>query len=113
MAGYRAFYIMGPSRPGWKDKLRLVAAGVVGIVVLGAALILSLSLLLILVPIGVVAYLFRGRILRSLFGAAQRRAEPQAQPPGTGRPQPREADGVVIETDYRIVEPRQPGTPRD
>ena len=112
MAGYRAFYIMGPSRPGWKDKLRLVAAGAVGIVVLGAALILSLSLLLILIPVGIVVYLFRGRILRSLFGAAQRRAQPQPQPEGSG-PQKRAADGVVIETDYRIVEPREPGSRGD
>lgn len=103
MAIYRTFYISGPGS-GWKDKLRLFAGAAVGVAILIAAIILSLSLALILIPIGLVAYLFRRQILKSLLGASVRR-QPQAAP--GEREAAREAGGVTIETDYRIVEPRQ------
>lgn len=100
MAIYRAYFISGPTKTSWKDRLRLAAAAVVGIGVLIGALVLSLSLLFVLIPVGIVVYLFRGRIAAALL----RRAG--LEPQGTARPsRGAEADGTVIETDYRIVEP--------
>jgi len=112
MTMYRAYFISGPQRrAGLMDKLRLAAAGVVGLVIVGAALVLSLSLLLILVPIALVAYLFRRQIIAALFrragmadpaaaaAAAAAEADERARP--TGRTT---ADGVTIETDYIVVE---------
>jgi hypothetical protein len=101
MAIYRAYVISGPARSSWKDRLRLVAAAVAGIVILASALILSVSLLLVLIPVGLVAYLFRGRILRALF----RRAGVEMPTAAAPEPSPRQAsDGVIIETDYTVID---------
>jgi hypothetical protein len=100
MAIYRAYYISGPNRTSWKDRLRLAAAAAVGIVILVSALILSLSLLLVLIPIGIVVYLFRRRILRALF----RRAGVVTPDEPVEEPVARQTDGVVIEADYTVVD---------
>lgn len=101
MASYRAFYISGPGT-SWKDKLRVAALIAVGGAVLLAALVLSLGIALVLVPVGLVAYLFRRQILRAMVGSLQQRAQPAAEGfrPETG-PQ---SGPVTIETEYRIVE---------
>lgn len=101
MAIYRAYFISGPARSSWKDRLRLAAAAAAGIVILASALILSVSLLLILVPIGFVAYLFRGRILRALFRRAGVEMPAAAAPEAAPR-QP--SDGVIIDADYTVID---------
>lgn len=121
MTMYRAYFISGPQRrAGLMDKLRLAAAGVVGLVIVGAALVLSLSLLLILVPIALVAYLFRRQIIAALFrragmadpmaaaaAAAAAEAEERARPAGRDA-----SDGVTIETDYIVVDRTRPDDAR-
>jgi hypothetical protein len=97
MTVYRAIYISGPGRTGWKDKLRLALAAVVGGAILIAALILSVSLALLLIPIGLVAYLFRRQILRGLLGSMEARMGPQ-------RPRPDERGGAVIDADYTVID---------
>ncbi len=118
MTMYRAYFISGPQRrSGLMDKLRLAAAGVVGLVIVGAALVLSLSLLLILVPIALVAYLFRRRIIAALFrragmvdpaAAAAAAAAASAASERPANPHRADASGVTIETDYVVVERDRP-----
>ncbi|MCX5495020.1 hypothetical protein OSH11_09915 [Kaistia dalseonensis] len=106
MATYRAFYISGPNS-SWKDKLRLAAAVIVGGAILVGALILSLSLALILVPIGLIAYAFRRQILRSMLGSLQRQQQQQQR---TQSPEPERTDfrsdgaGPTIEADYTVID---------
>ncbi|MBN8998442.1 MAG: hypothetical protein J0H54_03375 [Rhizobiales bacterium] len=95
---YRAYFIAGPARTSWKDRLRLAAAAVIGAVVVAAALVLSLSLLFVLVPVGLLVYLFRNRILAALLRRAG--VEPMSPAP----PSPAEADGTVIDADYTVVD---------
>ncbi|HWJ72636.1 MAG TPA: hypothetical protein VNX29_05645 [Kaistia sp.] len=114
MQSYRVFMIGGRSA-NWQDKLKLALLALAGGAVLVAAVILSLGLALVLIPLGFVAYLFRRPLLRALFRQASRGmgtpppggaadTEPRRQPP-TGT--------VTIETDYRVVETREDGRPRD
>lgn len=116
MDGYRAFYIGGGSA-SWKDKLKLALLALAGGAVLVAAVILSLGLALVLIPLGFVAYLFRRPLLKAMLGrmnasmnpgmgAGQPRPDSAAEPPRTGR------GTVTIETDYTVVETRAPGPPR-
>ena len=119
MTTYRTFTISGPrGTTSWKDKLRLGLALVVGAGVVFAALVVSLSIALILIPVLAVVYLFRRRILRSFLA--------RAMPPGGARPGPRpdpaaqaayeepnpfrapprgRPDEVIIDAEYRVVDP--------
>jgi hypothetical protein len=119
MTTYRTFTISGPrGTTSWKDKLRLGLALVVGAGVVFAALVVSLSIALILIPVLAVVYLFRRRILRSFLA--------RAMPPGGVRPGPRpdpaaqaayeepnpfrapprgRPDEVIIDAEYRVVDP--------
>ncbi|MCX5581018.1 hypothetical protein [Kaistia terrae] len=122
MTTYRTFTISGPrGTTSWKDKLRLGLALVVGAGVVFAALVVSLSIALILIPVLAVVYLFRRRILRSFLA----RAMPPGMQPG---PQPRPAsqtayteepnpfrapprgrtDEVIIDAEYVVVDPDEP-----
>lgn len=116
----RTIYISGRGRGlGWKEKLQLALLGLAGGAVLIAAFVFSLALALILVPIGIVAWLFR----RALMRAALRRmqagidaaaaARPDAAGAGPYRretPQPGGTPGgVTIDADYTVVEPRDRG----
>jgi hypothetical protein len=124
MTTYRTFTISGPrGASSWKDKLKLAAALAVGGAVMFAALVVSLSIALVLIPVLGIVYLFRRRILRAFLArtmppGAQPGPQPRQQArsyetagpfeePGPFRAQPgnRPSDGVTIETDYRIVEP--------
>lgn len=106
MAIYRAYFISGPTKTSWKDRLRLAAAAIIGIGVLIGALVLSLSLLFILIPVGIVAYLFRGRIAAALLRRAGIEPQQAARPP-RGAETTAASDGTVIETDYTIIEPER------
>ncbi|MET4635741.1 hypothetical protein [Kaistia defluvii] len=119
MTTYRTFTISGPrGTTSWKDKLRLGLALVVGAGVVFAALVVSLSIALILIPVLAVVYLFRRRILRSFLARAM---PPGAAPPGP-RPDPAaqtayeepnpfrapsrgRPDEVIIDAEYRVVDP--------
>lgn len=118
MTTYRTFTISGPrGTTSWKDKLRLGLALVVGAGVVFAALVVSLSIALILVPVLAVVYLFRRRILRSFLARAMPpggqpgpRPGPSAQTayeePNPFRAPPRgRPDEVIIDAEYRVVEP--------
>lgn len=112
METYRVFYIGGRGA-SWKDRLKLALAALAGGAILVAAVILSLGLALVLIPLGFVAYLFRRQILRAALGrmnAGMRRPEAAAD---AAEAPPRQARGTVtIETDYTVVETRDPGAPR-
>ncbi len=113
----RTIYISGRGRSlGWKEKLQLALLGLAGGAVLIAAFVFSLALALILVPIGIVAWMFRRALMRAALrrmqagidaaaasgggapGRVPRFDEPQR--PGTG------PGGVTIDADYTVVEPR-------
>jgi len=119
MTTYRTFTISGPrGATSWKDKLRLGLALVVGASVVFAALVVSLSIALVLIPVLAVVYLFRRRILRSILARA---VPPGAQPgprpepaaataydePNPFRAPPRSGrvDEVIIDAEYRVVDP--------
>jgi hypothetical protein len=107
MASYRAFYISGPGRgSSWKDKLRLAVAALVGGAILVAAVILSLSLALILIPVGLIAYVFRRQILRGLIGSLQRGQKPagQAESPFMRADPVDDGKGRTIEADYTVID---------
>ena len=112
MDSYRAYYISGRSA-SWKDKLKLALLGLVGGAILIAAVILSLGLALVLIPLGFVAYLFRRPLLRALFrqagvGTAGRRppgAERTAAPGAGPAGEPKGPRTVTIDADYTVVEP--------
>ncbi|SHF63218.1 hypothetical protein SAMN02745157_2594 [Kaistia soli DSM 19436] len=113
MQSYRVFMIGGRSA-SWQDKLKLALLALAGGAVLVAAVILSLGLALVLIPLGFVAYLFRRPLLRALFRQASRS---MGTPPPTGAPdgeprRPAPTGTVTIETDYRVVETREEGRPR-
>ncbi|BCP56045.1 hypothetical protein K32_46620 [Kaistia sp. 32K] len=126
MTTYRTFVISGPrGATSWKDKLKLGAAMVVGAAVVFAALVVSFSIALILIPILGIVYLFRRRILRAFLARAMPPgAQPGPRPGPTGRtyetaspfeePNPfrappggRSNDGVTIDAEYHVVEPNE------
>jgi hypothetical protein len=112
--------ISGPrGATSWKDKLKLGAAMVVGAAVVFAALVVSFSIALILIPVLAIVYLFRRRILRAFLARAM---PPGARPGATGpayesaasfdEPNPfrgspgsRSGAGPTIDADYSVVEP--------
>ncbi|WEK51273.1 MAG: hypothetical protein P0Y66_04430 [Candidatus Kaistia colombiensis] len=117
MTTYRTFTISGPrGTTSWKDKLRLGLALVVGAGVVFAALVVSLSIALILIPVLAVVYLFRRRILRSFLARAMPPGmQPGPQPgpasqaydePTPFRAPPRgRSEDVIIDAEYRVVDP--------
>lgn len=120
MTTYRTYVISGPrGATSWKDKLKLGAAMVVGAAVVFAALVVSFSIALILVPVLAVVYLFRRRILRAFLaramppgvqpgatGPAREDAAPFDEPnPFRGFPGSRPGAGPTIDADYSVVEP--------
>jgi hypothetical protein len=128
MTTYRTFVISGPrGATSWKDKLKLGAAMVVGAAVVFAALVVSFSIALVLIPVLGVVYLFRRRILRAFLARAM---PPGAQPgaagfgrnpaydagpeaatpfdePGPFRAPPgaTRGGGPTIDADYSVVDP--------
>ncbi len=119
MDSYRAYYISRRSA-NWKDKLKLALLGLVGGAILVAAVILSLGLALVLIPLGFVAYLFRRPLLRALFrqaGAGMAGSRPGADrtaAPGAGPaadPSGPRTRTVTIDADYTVVEPDQGDRP--
>jgi hypothetical protein len=110
MATYRA-YIAGPRR-SWQSRLQLAVAAVIGLGILFGALVVSLSIAMVLIPVAAIAYLFRRQILRGVLrsvmvprntgapGAAQQRSA-AAQPRSAGPVD----DGKIIDVDYRVVPP--------
>ena len=126
MDSYRAYFITGRSA-SWQDKLKLALLGLAGGAILIAAVILSLGLALVLIPLGFVAYLFRRPLLRALFRGATANMEAARagrRPDGAGEPR---ADGqsgggatpqarprtVTIDADYTVVDERRPGRPTE
>ncbi len=131
MDSYRATFISGRSA-SWKDKLKLALIGLVAGAILIAAVILSLGLALVLIPLGFVAYLFRRPLLRALFRQAQsgmagagmaagESAAPRSPGPSAGhaggpdgeRETPSRPRTVTIDADYTVVETRRPGRSDD
>ncbi len=134
MDSYRATFISGRSA-SWKDKLKLALLGLVAGAILVAAVVLSLGLALVLIPVGFIAYLFRRPLLRALFRQAQSGMagggmtgmgsrgpasdwstanhpgdEPQRHakgPTGDGQPHDRPRT-VTIDADYTVVDTRRP-----
>lgn len=118
MTTYRTFTISGPrGATTWKDKLKLGLMFVVGLAVIFAALVVSLSIALVLIPVLAIVYLFRRRILRAFLA---RTMPPGAQPGPQPGPQSRTAydepnpfrapprarpEDVIIDAEYRVVEP--------
>lgn len=129
MTTYRTYVLSGPrGATSWKDKLKLGAAMVVGAAVVFAALVVSFSIALVLIPVLAVVYLFRKRILRAIlaramppgvqpgaagfgretgYDTAYETATPFEEPnPFRGASGPRAGDGPTIDADYHVVEPR-------
>ena len=136
MDSYRATFISCRSA-SWKDKLKLALLGLVAGAILVAAVVLSLGLALVLIPVGFVAYLFRRPLLRALFRQAQSGMarggmgsrgpasdwstanhsgdEPQRRadgPTGDGQPQNRPRT-VTIDADYTVVDTHKPSRSED
>lgn len=107
MTSYRVFMIGGRSAR-WQDKLRFALLALAAGAILVAAVILSLGLALVLIPVGFVAYLFRRPLLKAMFGRmnAEMAAGAMRRPAADDPADPAPRGTVTIETDYTVVEPR-------
>lgn len=117
MAVSRISFIAGRG-PGWSEKLQFALVALAGGVVLAAALVFSIGLALLFIPLAGLAYLFRRPLMRAglrrmgLDPDQVARAAQGARPDAEADAAFRDArGGLTIETDYRVVEPgdrRQP-----